>query len=116
MQAALDFGMYDVRAPDAGYLLTLSLPGEDQDTCFYDKLDILEQQGMAASQPFTLRPRQAPPAELLAYLRLMNTRGRPLPRRSRAGCVLCASLTCLKQTSPCTSAWAKSMIDGHGCI
>lgn len=75
VQVALDYGMYDAQAPNAGYLLTLSLPGENEDTCFYDKLDILEEQGLAAAQPFTLKPREQPPPEMVAFLRLMNTGG-----------------------------------------
>eukprot|EP00892_Ulva_mutabilis_P002294 jgi/Ulvmu1/12065/UM083_0078.1 len=74
-QVALDYGMYDVHAPQPGYLLTLSLPGEDEDSCYFDKLDIVEEAGMAPAQPFTLKPRAAPPPELLAFLRLMNVRG-----------------------------------------
>lgn len=79
VQVALDHGMYDARAPDAGYLLTLSLPGEAEDTCFFDKLDILEEQGLKAAQPFTLQPRAPPPPEMIAFLRLMNTRGVATP-------------------------------------
>lgn len=78
VQVALDYGMYDAQAPDAGYLLTLSLPAENEDTCFYDKVDILEEQGFAAAQAFTLKPRQQPPPEMVAFLRLMNIGGAAL--------------------------------------
>lgn len=75
LQALLDNGVYDIDNPSLGYLLQLSLPDEDEDRCFYDKMGILEDQGMGTSQSFTLAPRQPPSPEMLAFLRLMNVQG-----------------------------------------
>ena len=109
VQAALDFGMYDVKAAEPGYLLTLSLPGEDEDTCFYDKLDIVEEQGMAASQPFTLKPREAPPPELLAFLRLMNIAGLPLlPSAMRGSSRSTCCLRCRLMSAAYDTRWTHS--------
>jgi hypothetical protein len=67
--------MYDPRSSSHGYLLTLTLPGEDEDSCYFDKLDILELQGMQASHSFVLKRQEPPTDEMLAFLRLMNVRG-----------------------------------------
>jgi Rubisco LSMT substrate-binding len=75
VQVALDFGVYADDTSQPGYLLTLSLPGEDDDKCFFDKQDIVEQQGLGESESFVLRAREAPPDDMLAYLRLMNIGG-----------------------------------------
>lgn len=58
-------------------MLTLQLPEEEEDTCHWDKVDIVEQQGSAPSRSFTLRPGQAPSDDMLAFLRLMNIAGAP---------------------------------------
>jgi [ribulose-bisphosphate carboxylase]/[fructose-bisphosphate aldolase]-lysine N-methyltransferase len=71
----LDYGAYDAVAPRTGYLLTLSLPNEDEDKCYFDKMDILESQSLSTSASFTLAPNAAPSEDLLAFLRLMNVQG-----------------------------------------
>lgn len=75
MQAVLDHGVYDEEAPNPGYILQLSLPDEESDRCYYDKMDILEGAGMGTSCSFTLVPRQAPSPDMIAFLRLMNIQG-----------------------------------------
>lgn len=75
MQVLLDHGVYDTQSPSPGYLLQLSLPDEEEDRCFYDKMGILEQQGMGTTLGFTLVPRKAPSADMLAFLRLINIQG-----------------------------------------
>ena len=74
-QVALDFGAYAEVAPQPGYLLTLSIPGEDADNCHFDKLDILEGQGMGTSEAFTLKSGEPPSEEMMAFVRLMNVSG-----------------------------------------
>ena len=75
VQALLDYGVFDLENPRSGYLLQLSLPDEDEDRCYYDKEGILEDKGLATAQSFTLAPREAPPENMLAFLRLMNVQG-----------------------------------------
>ena len=75
MQVALDFGAYAQASSQPGYLLTLSLPSEDDDKCYYDKLDIVETQKMSENESFVLQTGQQPPDDMLAYLRLMNIGG-----------------------------------------
>jgi hypothetical protein len=75
VQVLLDYGVYADTNSQPGYLLTLSLPREETDRCYFDKLDILEQQGMKPSETFTLQARKAPPPEMLAFLRLINISG-----------------------------------------
>jgi hypothetical protein len=67
--------VYDVEAPNSGYLLQLSLPDEEEDNCYYDKESILEDQGLGPSNSFCLVPRQVPSPDMIAFLRLMQIRG-----------------------------------------
>jgi [ribulose-bisphosphate carboxylase]-lysine N-methyltransferase len=73
-QVLLDHGAADVGAPGAGgFALTVTLPAEDR---FYDdKIDILEQAGLRASNEHVLRAGDRPPDALLANLRLLGLSG-----------------------------------------
>lgn len=89
MQVALDHGVWDAARPDVGFMLTLQLPAEEEDTCHWDKVDILEQQELTPSQSFALRGGEAPPEEMMAFLRLMNIAGKAdcsLHLRMRCSC------------------------------
>lgn len=57
-----------------GFLLPLELPEEDRN--FDDKADIVELNGLSVSEQFTLSSQEDPSTELLAYLRLLNLRGK----------------------------------------
>lgn len=45
------------------------------DRYYDDKIDILELNGLSASQAFTLLPEQQPPLDMMAFLRLMQLSG-----------------------------------------
>jgi hypothetical protein len=65
-----------------GFVLGLELPEEDR---FYDdKADILELAGLAEASSFSLRVDAEPPAQLLAFLRLVNLSGARIPARPHA--------------------------------
>ena len=89
MQVALDFGVFAEERAQAGYILTLSLPGEDDDTCYYDKLDILEQQKLAETESFVLKAKSEPSKDMLAFLRLMNIAGASATRVDQMRCKGC---------------------------
>eukprot|EP00891_Asterochloris_glomerata_P003649 jgi/Astpho2/3649/Aster-07852 len=72
-QILLDYGVVDTDSPQAGFLLTLSIP--DDDKFLDDKLDILELNGLQQASTFTLFPNRAPSQEMTAFLRLMNLQG-----------------------------------------
>ena len=55
--------------------MSLAWTIEETDFNFDDKLDVLETAGLADDQPFVLREGEAPPAELLAFLRLRHLQG-----------------------------------------
>ena len=55
--------------------MSLAWTIEETDVNFDDKLDVLETAGLADDQPFVLREGEAPPAELLAFLRLRHLQG-----------------------------------------
>ena len=92
LQVALDYGVYAAEDADPGYLLTLSLPGEDEDKCYYDKVDIVEQEGLREAETFTLRSGEAPSERMLAFLRLMNIGGAPGSHCSKLRCCTLARL------------------------
>jgi hypothetical protein len=75
VQVALDHGRYDSQHAQGGYLLTLSLPGEEEDSLHFDKLDSLELQELKESEDFILRSGKAPSDDMMAFLRLMNISG-----------------------------------------
>ena len=83
-QVALDFGVFAEERAQAGYILTLSLPGEDDDKCYYDKLDILEQQKLAETESFVLKAKSEPSKDMLAFLRLMNIAGASATKLNQA--------------------------------
>lgn len=57
----------------AGFLLPLSIP--DGDTCYDDKADIAELNGLQETTDFVLYPDKPPTIELTAFLRLINISG-----------------------------------------
>ncbi|MEW5304886.1 MAG: hypothetical protein WDW36_007463 [Sanguina aurantia] len=69
----LDFGVLDAARPRPGYSLVLTMPATDR--YYDDKIDILELNGLSASQAFTLLPEQQPPLDMMAFLRLMQLSG-----------------------------------------
>ena len=105
---ALDYGFIDVVNPSPGYALTLSIPEDDAN--LFDKLDVLETQGLPEAPTFTLRPYSDPDRELRTFLRLLHCKdtdafllealfrqqcwsliSEPLSRENEADC--CASVT-----------------------
>ena len=68
----LDYGFAPKRPEPA---VSLAWTIEETDANYYDKLDVVEAAGLAESQPFVLREGEAPPAELLAFLRLRHLQG-----------------------------------------
>jgi hypothetical protein len=79
---ALDHGAYDLQHAQTGYVLTLSMPGEEQDGCHFDKLEILEMRNFKESEDFILRSSEAPSDDMMAFLRLMNISGKYHKMRS----------------------------------
>ena len=72
-----------VAGRQGGFVLGLALPEDDR---FYDdKADILELAGLAEAASFLLRVDAEPPAQLLAFLRLLNLSG-AAARRPSAAC------------------------------
>ena len=68
----LDYGFAPKRPEPA---VSLAWTIEETDANYYDKLDVVEAAGLAESQPFVLREGEAPPTELLAFLRLRHLQG-----------------------------------------
>ena len=58
----------------AGFVLPLAIPIGD--ALFDDKADIVELNGLQESYEFTLHPDRPPDKEMIAFLRLINIRGR----------------------------------------
>jgi len=54
-------------------LLTLAIP--DGDTCYDDKADIVELNGLQESTEFLLHPDRPPSSDLTSFLRLTNISG-----------------------------------------
>lgn len=69
----LDYGVVDPAVRKPAFVLTLELP----DGCanFDDKIDILELNGLSQQVAYTLRPRENPSMEMMAFLRLLNLGG-----------------------------------------
>jgi len=55
-------------------LLTLAIP--DSDTCYDDKADIVELNGLQESTEFLLHPDRPPSSDLTSFLRLTNISGK----------------------------------------
>ena len=62
-----------VPCSQAGFLLTLAIP--DGDTCYDDKADIVELNGLQESTEFLLYPDRPPSSNLTSFLRLINVSG-----------------------------------------
>lgn len=72
-QTLLDHGVVDGAGAAGTFALTLTLPEDDR--FFDDKIDILEQAGLSASNEFILSSGAPAPNGLLAMLRLVNIQG-----------------------------------------
>ena len=70
-QLAVDYGALDPAA--SGFSLPLAIPADDP--FFQDKVDVAELSGLGESATWVLRSADAPPDELLAYLRLIHCGG-----------------------------------------
>ena len=70
-QLAVDYGALDPAA--SGFSLPLAIP--EDDPFFQDKVDVAELSGLGESATWVLRATEAPPNELLAYLRLIHCGG-----------------------------------------
>ncbi|KAK9806256.1 hypothetical protein WJX72_007461 [[Myrmecia] bisecta] len=72
-QLLLDYGVLDPASTQGGFLLSLALA--EGDRFFDDKADVLDLNGLAEAEQFTLLPNVEPPKEMLAFLRLNNLSG-----------------------------------------
>lgn len=72
-QILVDYGIIDVALSGGSFALTITLPEDDR--FFDDKIDVLEQEGLQASNEFVVRAGDGLPPNLLGTLRLVNLQG-----------------------------------------